>query len=42
MLIRNNDADMITDMRAAGKLRVRMIASKTKGRGETPWESDSA
>jgi CRISPR-associated protein Csc2 len=31
MLIRNNDADMVTDMRAAGKLRVRMIASKTKG-----------
>src|SRR5438093_7108538 len=31
MLIRNNDADMVTDIRAAGKLRVRMIASKTKG-----------
>jgi CRISPR-associated protein Csc2 len=31
MLIRNNDADMVTDMHAAGKLRVRMIASKTKG-----------
>ena len=31
ILIRNNDADMVTDMRAAGKLRVRMIASKTKG-----------
>lgn len=31
MLIRNNDADMVTDIHAAGKLRVRMIASKTKG-----------
>ena len=31
ILIRNNDADMVTDMRAAGKLRVRMIAAKTKG-----------
>lgn len=31
ILIRNNDADMVTDMRAAGRLRVRMIASKTKG-----------
>jgi hypothetical protein len=31
ILIRNNDADMVTDIHAAGKLRVRMIASKTKG-----------
>ncbi|HDN25569.1 MAG TPA: type I-D CRISPR-associated protein Cas7/Csc2 [Thioploca sp.] len=31
LLIRNNDADMVTDMFAADKLRVRMIASKNKG-----------
>jgi len=31
MIIRNNDADMITDTELAGDLRVRMIASKTKG-----------
>ncbi len=31
LLIRNNDADMVTDMFAANKLRVRMIASKNKG-----------
>lgn len=31
ILIRNNQADMVTDMWAADKLRVRMIASKTKG-----------
>lgn len=31
MLIRNNDADDITDMALAGKNRVLMIASKTKG-----------
>jgi len=31
MLIRNNDADMVTDQFIAGKTRVRMIASKTKG-----------
>jgi hypothetical protein len=31
MLVRNNDADMVTDMRVDGKLRIRVIASKTKG-----------
>jgi CRISPR-associated protein Csc2 len=31
VLVRNNDTDMITDIDLAGKLRVRMIASKTKG-----------
>ncbi len=31
MLVRNNDADMVTDMRVDGKLRIRLIASKTKG-----------
>jgi len=31
LIIRNNDADMITDIELANELRVRMIASKTKG-----------
>lgn len=31
LLIRNNDADMVTDTVAADALRVRIIASKTKG-----------
>ncbi len=31
VIIRNNDADMITDIELANELRVRMIASKTKG-----------
>lgn len=31
IVIRNNDADMVTDIEAAGAVRVRMIASKTKG-----------
>jgi len=31
LIIRNNDADMVTDMFAANQLRVRMIASKSKG-----------
>lgn len=31
VIVRNNDADMITDIELAGELRVRMIASKTKG-----------
>lgn len=31
ILVRNNEADEITDMHLAGALRVRMIASKTKG-----------
>jgi CRISPR type I-D-associated protein Csc2 len=31
LIIRNNDADMITDIELADELRVRMIASKTKG-----------
>lgn len=31
MLVRNNDADMVTDMRVDGKLHIRVIASKTKG-----------
>ena len=31
VIIRNNDADMITDIELAEELRVRMIASKTKG-----------
>jgi CRISPR type I-D-associated protein Csc2 len=31
LIIRNNDADMVTDMFAAGQLRIRMIASKNKG-----------
>ncbi len=31
LLIRNNDSDMVTDIYLANQLRVRMIASKTKG-----------
>ncbi|TGO02544.1 hypothetical protein PN36_23360 [Candidatus Thiomargarita nelsonii] len=31
LIIRNNDADMITDIELANELRVRMIAPKTKG-----------
>lgn len=31
LLVRNNDADMVTDTLAAEELRVRIIASKTKG-----------
>ncbi len=31
MLIRNNDAELTTDMYLAGMTRIRMIASKTKG-----------
>lgn len=31
LLVRNNDADMITDQFVAGQTRVRMIASKSKG-----------
>ena len=31
LIIRNNDSDMITDIELANELRVRIIASKTKG-----------
>ena len=31
MLIRNNDAELTTDLQMAGMTRIRMIASKTKG-----------
>jgi len=31
ILIRNNDSDMVTDIQAANEVRIRIIASKTKG-----------